>query len=320
MQARFLLVAGAALAATLCGCPLNDGYFVDQGHGGSGEGGSDAGGMGGMGGAGTSGANGGANGGAQPDGAPTPDASNDRCPNDANKIDPGRCGCGFPETALCLVHRYSFDGTGTSAGDSIGGATAAMVNCSQADGGVAMSGAGQYVELPDGILSALDSGTVEVWSTWSGGASWQRIFDFGSSSGALGAPGASGTTYLYLTPGSTAGRVAEVAYTELGYANEIKILATAPVPAGTMSHAAVVADTSTQTLAFYLNGALVGAIPFSGSFSHLTDVNNWLGRSQFSADPYFVGSIQELRIFSVARTAAQILASVRAGPDALPSP
>ena len=45
---------------------------------------------------------------------------------------------------------------------------------------------------------------------------------------------------------------------------------------------------------------------------------NWLGRSQFNDDPYFAGTIHELRIFRVARTAEQIDESYQAGPDDLP--
>jgi hypothetical protein len=52
--------------------------------------------------------------------------------------------------------------------------------------------------------------------------------------------------------------------------------------------------------------------------SALDDVNVWLGRSQYAADPGLGGMFTELRLYGVARTDAQIAASQAAGPDALP--
>ncbi|HTV24287.1 MAG TPA: LamG-like jellyroll fold domain-containing protein [Polyangiaceae bacterium] len=44
----------------------------------------------------------------------------------------------------------------------------------------------------------------------------------------------------------------------------------------------------------------------------------WIGRSQFIADEEFQGSIDEVRIYGVARSAQQIAAEIAAGPDQLP--
>ncbi len=44
----------------------------------------------------------------------------------------------------------------------------------------------------------------------------------------------------------------------------------------------------------------------------------WIGRSQFIADEEFQGTIDEVRIYSVVRSAAQIAAEIAAGPDQLP--
>jgi hypothetical protein len=46
------------------------------------------------------------------------------------------------------------------------------------------------------------------------------------------------------------------------------------------------------------------------------DVNNWLGRSQFLADPGFEGSFTEFRIYGSALSASEVAASFAAGPDA----
>jgi hypothetical protein len=46
-------------------------------------------------------------------------------------------------------------------------------------------------------------------------------------------------------------------------------------------------------------------------------VNNWLGRSQWGADPLFNGSIAEVRIWEGAITPLQVALNAAAGPDLL---
>jgi len=51
----------------------------------------------------------------------------------------------------------------------------------------------------------------------------------------------------------------------------------------------------------------------------IEDVNNWLGRSQFQADAYFRGEIDEFRMYEGALTDAEIAIHAAVGPDQLPS-
>jgi hypothetical protein len=51
------------------------------------------------------------------------------------------------------------------------------------------------------------------------------------------------------------------------------------------------------------------------SLSAINDINCWLGRSQYSADADFGGSIDEFRIYSAALTALQVRTSNLAGPN-----
>jgi hypothetical protein len=69
----------------------------------------------------------------------------------------------------------------------------------------------------------------------------------------------------------------------------------------------------------YVNGALQARTTLSNRLSAIRDLNNWLGKSQFVADPEFSGTYHEFRIYTAARSAAQITASFQAGPDALPA-
>lgn len=251
---------------------------------------------------------------------------NDGCAFDGARIAPSACGCGADDTlALCLQHRYSFNGMGVVAADGVGDADGDIL------GGAALSGNGtlvlaggitdQFVDLPAGIISRLGANaTIETWVAWTGaGAPWQRIFDFGSSELAPGTQG-TGVTYLFLTPSNTINTDLRVAYTNAGPPAERVVNALTPLPFPQEVHLAVVIDGAAATLTLYQNGALVGTAPtLDTTLPLLNDVNNWLGRSQFQPDEEFQGTLNEVRIYSAARSAAQIDASFDAGPNALPA-
>jgi hypothetical protein len=104
----------------------------------------------------------------------------------------------------------------------------------------------------------------------------------------------------------------------------------AAVPTTVDTHLALVVDGVARIMTLYQNGAVVqvgapytdlgtGSVNNLAGLSGLNDVNNWLGRSQFAPDPGFDGTISEFRIYSVARSAAQIMASFRATETGLPS-
>ena len=65
----------------------------------------------------------------------------------------------------------------------------------------------------------------------------------------------------------------------------------------------------------YLDGMLACAKALPFELSVIDDVNSWLGRSQFTTDVGFSGSIEEFRIYDVALTASQVAFSYQAGPD-----
>ncbi|MBN1609445.1 MAG: hypothetical protein JW940_22635 [Polyangiaceae bacterium] len=257
-----------------------------------------------------------------------PDAANagaagestpDECPDDPTKTTPGLCGCSMAETD-CLVHRYQFNGSyAAQALDWIGDADGVIVNTTASGGEVTLSGrtvSPQYVDFPNNILSELTDATLEIWVTWSGGAAAQKLLDFGDNTTYMGTTTAN--TYLNITP-QTSGTVGLRASFSLGGRSAaVNADASQPLPVGQMSYVAVVVDDSTYTLTLYLNGEYQSSVPLPGALADLSDTNNWLGRSQASADPYFGGTIHEFRIFRVARTDEQIAESYRAGPDDLP--
>ena len=236
-----------------------------------------------------------------------------------------------------LRHRYSFD---DGAVDSVGAADGTLERGAAltGDGAVELSGttftSGAYVDLPNGIVSVLGDATFEVWVEWDGvGASWQRIFDFGEAMSVMGtscvaggpsAPedstGVCGRTYLALyanTDGIPNGppRVAFLAQPGTPTADAVKLDSSTNLQANTIRHLAVVVNDAANRLALYRDGTPDVSIPFAHALAEIRDINNWLGRSQFTGDPTFDGEILEFRIYGAALTDSQIATSFAAGPD-----
>jgi hypothetical protein len=255
------------------------------------------------------------------DGSTMPEAEIDLCPDDPNKLAPGACGCGGDEalaatcTALesALRHRYSFEGTGTTVVDSISAANGEVMNAALDDSGsltLAGGTSNDHVVLQPGIVSALTNATFETWLRWDGSAAWERIFDFGQSSGA------SGSSYIFLTPRATSssGHM-RVAISINGSTNETRVEAAAALEAGALHHVAVVVDDSGDQLHLYLDGVLQSSAALTLALASIDDQGNWLGRSHYSSDPELTGTLYEMRIYAAALTAAQLSASFQLGPD-----
>jgi Concanavalin A-like lectin/glucanases superfamily len=215
-----------------------------------------------------------------------------------------------------LRHRYSFTGSGTEAVDSMGGAPGVVTGTTLNNAGYVDLRGGDYVDLPNGILSSLSSATIEIWLTWRGTSAWQRVFDFGSSSAGEGIRDY-GADYLMFTPRGTDDKQL-VDYSVNGLDGNVEVQGTSTLPARTEVHVAVVVDAVAATLSLYVNGQRDVLAPFNISLSQIDDNNNWIGRSQYSVDPAFNGNVTEVRIYGEALSGAQLLANHAVGPDALP--
>jgi hypothetical protein len=283
----------------------------------NGKAGAGAGGQGGSSGAGGTGGGVGATGGGGSGQAGSSDAG---APDGAG----GEAGEKATLRSDALLHRYSFDGMGTVALDSKGGAHGTVVGTElMGEGTLSLGGVGtgQYLDLPDSLVSGLGDATFEVWVTWSGGNVWQRIFDFGDN---FEAPNGllNGLTYLFLTPKADYSEMLRAAFSLSGSGEaELVLDATTPLPEGELAHVALVVDDQNDLLSLYLNGALENEVPFFDRLSGLNDANNWLGKSQFETDAELGGTIHEFRIYDAALAPAEIKVSFDAGPRAVfPTP
>lgn len=267
------------------------------------------GGSGGTAGTGGAGGSGGANG-------------NDQCPDDVDKTAPGKCGCGVPDTdsvtgASCvplqdsLIHRYSFEG---DAKDSVGSAHGVLKGGAAVTGGaLVLSGgkSGDYLDLPNALISGLSNVTIEAFVTWTGsaGGDWQRIFDFGSSDMAEDTPG-TGTKYLFLST-----RTFRACYTSATPKAEVFTDSGVPFPDNTPTQVAVVVNSTAKKLDLFLEGNGVGSVSLTLPLSAIPDVNDWIGRSQYAPDDYFAGKISEFRIYNAALTGPQLKTSKKMGEN-----
>jgi arabinan endo-1,5-alpha-L-arabinosidase len=152
-----------------------------------------------------------------------------------------------------------------------------------------LDGVTNYVTLP---LSTGNADTFAGWVKWNGGADWQRIFDFGTST----------TNYFFLTPRANTG-VMRFAITTNGVEQQLN--ATTALPTNSWCHVAVTLDGSKGIM--YLNGNPVGT---NSAMTirpwQVMTRSNYLGKSQFPADPLFSGRLESFRIFGRALSAAEI--------------
>lgn len=205
-----------------------------------------------------------------------------------------------------LVIHLKFDETsGNAATDSSGnGWNARLVNGPTfASGKLGNSlelpnSSAEHATLPTGVVSGLDDFTISLWAKVNSFATWARIFDFGTGT----------NNYMFLTPQytGTAPNAAKLRFAiTTPTVAEQSITSSTAVSAGTWFHVAITCSGNTGRM--YLNGNLVGTasnMTLRPSSLGLTN-QNYLGRSQWP-DPYFNGSLDDLRIYSKALTQQEL--------------
>jgi Alpha-L-arabinofuranosidase B, catalytic/Concanavalin A-like lectin/glucanases superfamily/NPCBM-associated, NEW3 domain of alpha-galactosidase/Lamin Tail Domain len=170
---------------------------------------------------------------------------------------------------------------------------------------VKLNGSGEYVNLPSGIVSSLSDFTVSAWVNPAANSAWSRVFDFGTGTG----------NYMFLTL-SAGGGPLRFAITTGGNGVEQQINGPGTLPLNTWSHVAVTLSGTTGTL--YVNGQPVGTNNnMTLHPSNLGNTNqNWIGRSQFSADPFLAATVDDFQIYSHALSPTEIAALAGGQPGA----
>ncbi len=140
-------------------------------------------------------------------------------------------------------------------------------------GAATLNGTTAFVDLPNGIISALTNATFETWITWNGGAgAWQRVFDFGNSLAGEGTNG-TGSNYIFLTVRSGVATTRFGARSAGMTADNVTIDTVLPAT-NSIVHLAVSYDPSNSVAKLYLNGAFASQAAATQALASIQDVNN----------------------------------------------
>ena len=161
---------------------------------------------------------------------------------------------------------------------------------------LSLNGSNQYANvsgLADVLSKITGDFSISVWCNPSAAATWARIFDFGN--------GSTGD-YAFLTASNGA-----AARFVIKNGTEQMVDAKAALENDEWQN--VVISRSGSTTTFYINGKAVGSTEaLTYDWSKLGKLQNYyLGKSQFDADPYYSGMIDDLYVFDRALTKSEII-------------
>lgn len=162
---------------------------------------------------------------------------------------------------------------------------------------IVLDGTSGYVDLPIGsVIASLTDATFASWVNFTNvGGGWERVFDFGTGT----------TNYVFLAPRQGTNGPMTVGI-RTPTVNEMRVVAPDRLGSG-WHHVAVVVDSATMTVYLYLDGGEVASNTTTVLPKDLGQTTqNWLGRSQWTADAYFNGSLDEFRIYDRALSAGEI--------------
>jgi hypothetical protein len=190
-----------------------------------------------------------------------------------------------------LSARYAFDGNALSAtGPGHGTANGIPAYVGGARGqAIDLDGTDDLVTLPAGVATH-DEITVATWVNWDGGGNWQRIFDFGNGT----------TEHIFLSPKSGSNRML------LLIRKDGVESATDTTTLAVNQWVHVAATIGGGNLRLFVNGSQVSSVATTLKVSDINPGANFIGDSQFGADPLFNGRIDEFQIFNRALSASQI--------------
>lgn len=229
-----------------------------------------------------------------------------------------------------LIHQYTFN-NGT-ANDSVGTANGTLEGAATiSNGQLNLTGSNTvYVSLPAGAIdiSQYTAVSFSIWFTApTTPAVNSQLFSLG---GTISGGTNSGRGYGYIIGNPATGGTANYrtaisagSNSEPGYSyGETTInggLTSSIV--GNGQHQLVVTDNN-STLSIYLDGSLMNsaAIPSKNLLSGLSDSLAYIGKSVYTSDPGFAGSINEFDIYSNALSTTDVANAYAAGPVPVPTP
>ncbi len=159
-----------------------------------------------------------------------------------------------------------------------------------------------YIEIPQGVLNDLESVTVSSLVHWDGKNEAEWLFALGQDS----------NKYLFTTPKRNSGdRSARVGLGTTSWENEAGANATTgPLKSHEWKLVTAVMSGPDQTLKLYIDGIEVATGSTNGyTLAQINNVNGrsgYIGRSFYSADPYFGGMVADFEVYDGALTASEV--------------
>lgn len=195
---------------------------------------------------------------------------------------------------------FTADASGNSmVGVLYGGAT---FTTGKINNSIRLLGVDEYIKVPNGTPERLSEFSISSWVYADTIATWSRIFDFGSST----------SVNMFLATSEGTGKMKFSLSGVNNVSQSVTASSTLPVKTWTF----VTVTLGANRLNIYLNGKLVGSgLSFTNRPYDLgTTTANYIGKSQWTADPYFKGNIDDFRFYNYAMTIDEVLAAMAMTP------
>lgn len=216
--------------------------------------------------------------------------------------------------AVKLILRYDFSGTGTELVDRVSAKPARALGGAKLDGTglLALDGVDDYVDLPQGTLTSLDSVTVVTWLVLHEGVCRQPVFGFGEREREPSPDADEDEEHAALSVSlsscpSTGDAGAEPPPSSLSSG-------TFSIRHDRIFQLALSYDARRRQKTLYVNGALVSEGPIHYALSDLGGPA-WLGRVRWKKDYFARGRYDEFRVYDGALTASEIATTYLRGAD-----
>ena len=204
-------------------------------------------------------------------------------------------------TATSLIFPAAYDASMQIGFDSAGDTaytlnSAASLTAGRDGQAVSLNGTPNSYVTVNGDLSGVSSPySISVWIKPNDTAMWTRVYDFGTGE----------DKYVFLAPSSSFGDGLPRFVVKNGGAEQV-LMSDTRLNVGEWNNIVVTYDGTTTVM--YLNGFNVGQttdITIKPSDIGPT-TNNWLGRSQYAADPYFNGMIDGFAVYDSALSEEEV--------------
>ena len=210
-----------------------------------------------------------------------------------------------------LVHSYTFeDGT---ANDSVGTAHGTLAgDATISNGSLVLDGVDDWMSMPGDViaLNTYSELSIEAWFTSVAGGNTgnHMLVAFGEEG--TGDSTTAGYKYLFLTPARadnfSRAAIQTRSMDSTPYDEETGVSASTEDDDGQIHHFVCTIDAT--SIAFYIDGEQIGVATLAAGndIAGISQVSAYLGKSIYSVDPEWAGSIHEFNIYNRALSPSEV--------------